>query len=167
MSLAAFYLARVRRVLAVLFVLTAAAAHPALADIAGAASVTQGDIIEVDGEPIRILGIDAPEAGQLCRRDGEPWRCGRSATRALRSWIGLRPVSCESRGRERDGRILAKCAVGGRDIGEWILWSGWAVAYAGYSHEYTRAENFAKHGRRGIWVGEFDNPWVWRMQREQ
>jgi endonuclease YncB( thermonuclease family) len=31
----------------------------------------------------------------------------------------------------------------------------------------SRAENFAKLGRRGIWAGEFDNPWVWRMQRER
>ena len=166
MSLAAFYLARVRRVLAVLFVLTAAAAHPALADIAGAASVTQGYIIDVDGEPIRILGIDAPEAGQLCRRDGEPWRCGRSATRALRSWIGLRPVSCRQLGRDRGRRIVAACAVGGRDVGEWMLHSGWAVTYEGYSYEYSRAENFAKMGRRGIWAGEFDNPWLRPMQRD-
>jgi endonuclease YncB( thermonuclease family) len=146
--------------------ITSVSAHPALADIAGPATVTHGDSIEVGGEPIRIIGIDAPEAQQLCQRDGEPWKCGRRATRALRSWIGLRPVSCRQLGRDRGRRIVAACAVGGRDVGEWMLHSGWAVTYEGYSYEYSRAENFAKMGRRGIWAGEFDNPWLWRMQRD-
>ncbi len=43
-------------------------ATPALADLAGTASVIDGDTIEVHGQRIRLHGIDAPESRQLCRR---------------------------------------------------------------------------------------------------
>ncbi len=54
-------------------------ATPALADVAGVASVMDGDTVEVDGQRIRLHGIDAPESRQLCRLDGKPWQCGKDA----------------------------------------------------------------------------------------
>ena len=58
-------------------------ATPALADVTGAATVIDGDTIEVHGQRIRLHGIDAPESRQLCRMDGKPWQCGKDATNAL------------------------------------------------------------------------------------
>ena len=41
-------------------------AGPALADVAGIASVIDGNTIKVHGQQIRFFGIDAPEGGQFC-----------------------------------------------------------------------------------------------------
>ncbi len=64
-------------------------ATPALADMAGIAKVIDGDTLEIQGQRIRLHGIDAPESQQLCRLDGKPWQCGKDAANALgreRSW---------------------------------------------------------------------------------
>jgi endonuclease YncB( thermonuclease family) len=45
--------------------------------------VIDGDSLEVAGENIRLIRIDAPEGRQLCQRAGREWRCGDDATAAL------------------------------------------------------------------------------------
>ncbi len=142
----------------------------ALADITGQPRVIDGDTIEVAGHRMRLHGIDAPESRQLCRRDGEPWRCGKDATNALREFIGSRPVRCVGLARDLYERLVAKCVVEGLDIldiGEWMVSQGWAVAYYLYSYEYSRAEQRAKSARRGIWAGEFEKPWEWRKEQRK
>ncbi len=56
---------------------------PVLADVAGIASVIDGDTLEINGQRIRYHGIDAPESRQLCRLDGIPWQCGKDAANSL------------------------------------------------------------------------------------
>ncbi len=81
-------------------------ATPALADVAGVASVIDGDTMEVHGQRIRLHGIDAPESRQLCRLDGKPWQCGKDAANILADKIARRPVTCEDLGRDRYGDTL-------------------------------------------------------------
>ncbi len=140
---------------------------PALGDIIGTASVTDGDTIKIHGERIRLHGIDAPESRQLCTLDGKPWMCGKDAANALADWIGRRPVTCEELDRDRYDRIVARCSVAGEDLGEWMVSHGWAVAYYQYSYEYERAEHYAKTRRLGIWASEFELPWKWRRKERE
>ncbi len=137
-------------------------ATPALADVAGVALVIDGDSLEVAGQRIRLHGIDAPESRQLCRLDGKPWQCGKNAANALADKIARRPVSCESLGRDRYKRIIARCTVAGEDMGSWMVANGLALAYRRYSLDYTDMEAEAQAARRGIWAGEFVKPWEWR-----
>ncbi len=134
----------------------------ALADITGPARVIDGDTIEIEGQRIRLLGIDAPETDQPCRLNGERWRCGQDAANALAEKIGRQPVTCHELDRDPYGRSVATCTVGGEDIGEWLVSTGWAVTYICFSYEYSRAEQRAKSARRGVWASEFEQPWAWR-----
>ena len=65
-------------------------ATPALADVAGTASVIDGDTIEVHGQRIRLHGIDAPESRQLCRLDGKPWQCRKGGPASEAGKIGCK-----------------------------------------------------------------------------
>ena len=127
-----------------------------------------GDTIEIDGQRIRLYGIDAPEKAQLCRDGkGHNWRCGLSAGRALAAEIGRNSIECRSRGTDPYDRVLAVCYDGGEDLNDWMVRTGWAVAYRHFSMDYVSAEEEARDAKRGIWEGTFENPHSWRVQHRK
>ncbi len=128
----------------------------------GRASVIDGDTIDIHGARIRLSGIDAPESSQTCEASGKTYRCGQRASMALSDFLEARTVECSQSGTDRWHRILAKCRVGGADIGEWMVSEGWAIAYRKYSLEYVSAEETARIAKRGIWAGTFIPPEEWR-----
>lgn len=135
----------------------------AAGSVAGRASVIDGDTLEIHGTRIRLVGIDAPESRQTCQdRSGTEYRCGQRAALALADRIGASPIACSVAGQDRYGRSLATCASAGLDVGEWLVSSGWALAYRQYSPAYVGAEERAKAAGAGVWQGEFAPPWQWR-----
>jgi endonuclease YncB( thermonuclease family) len=138
-------------------------AAPALADITGPARVIDGDTIDIEGQRIRLHGIDAPETFQTCIADDVAWPCGRQATEALVEFINASPVRCEGEDTDRYGRTIAVCYVRGTDIEAWMVVNGWALAYQKYSLDYVGEEKAAQDARVGLWRGEFVPPWDWRQ----
>ena len=106
--------------------------------IAGYARVLDGDTIDLNGERIRLRGIDAAEDGQRCGlHDGNTWDCAAAATERLRALMANREATCEKVERDRYDRIVAVCRVGDIDV------------------------------QLGIWQGPAEAPWEWRQgQRE-
>jgi endonuclease YncB( thermonuclease family) len=108
---------------------------------------------------VRLTGIDAPELAQSCTgANGEDYACGVEARRFVVDFIGSAQTSCARSGRDRYGRVLASCSVGGRDLGRAIADAGWAVAELDYSF----AALAARAAGRGIWQGPFEDPAAWR-----
>lgn len=133
--------------------------------LSGRAVVTDGDTIRVGAERIRLHGIDAPEAGQTCTdEDGQAWDCGDAATLEMRRLIATRPVSCERKDVDRYGRIVATCFVDDVDVAGRLVAEGLALAYRRYSSAYVPAELRARLRGRGMWAGDFEEPWVWRRR---
>jgi len=132
--------------------------------IAGRASVVDADTIEVHGERIRILDIDAPESRQTCTAtNGSKWRCGQAAANSLSDWIGAKVVTCETTKRDKYARHLARCTVGAADLATWLADTGLAVPYRNCKCEMIRsAAGRAKQQKLGIWSGTFMMPWDWR-----
>ncbi|MBJ7484352.1 MAG: thermonuclease family protein [Brevundimonas sp.] len=131
--------------------------------IIGRASVIDGDTLDMQGQRIRLWAVDAPEGRQTCDRAGVTYRCGQEAANALDRYIGGRPVRCAERDRDRYRRIVARCSVGGRDLGGWLVREGLAVRYPEYAgRSYMVEEAAARVARRGIWAGTFVRPWDWR-----
>ena len=126
--------------------------------IAGNARAADGDTLTLDGQRIRLAGIDTPELTQICKRDGADWRCGVAARSRLAELLRAGPVTCRTQGRDKYNRWLARCETPAGDLGERMVREGLAVAYGGYEDE----EQFAKAERKGLWSSEFDMPQHWR-----
>jgi endonuclease YncB( thermonuclease family) len=142
--------------------LTTSSANPDT--IAGRASVIDGDTIDIQGERISILDIDAPESRQTCEdQGGAEWRCGQQAALALLDWIGAQPVTCNTTKRDMYKRWLARCQVDGVDLAEWMAGHGWVVPYRDCECETVRAAaDLAEMEKKGICAGSFMMPWDWR-----
>jgi len=132
--------------------------------LSGRASVIDGDTLEIHGERVRLLDVDAPEGDQTCTRpDGSEWKCGQYVANKLVDWMGTRVVTCEADRKDRYGRWLGNCMSGGEDMALWLASRGWALPYRECKCEVIRdAAERARFGRAGIWSGTFMMPWEWR-----
>lgn len=136
---------------------------PVLADpYVGTASVIDGDTLEIQGQRFRLFGIDAPEGQQLCKRNGENYRCGKESAFALADMIDRQTVTCEKQDVDTYHRIVAICYAGKVEINRWMVANGYALAYRHYSDRYVSDEINAKAAKRGIWAGSFEKPWNYR-----
>ncbi len=127
----------------------------------GTAEAADGDSLRLQGDRIRLLGIDAPELDQLCwDANGAEWTCGRDARAELARLVAAGPIDCQPAGTDRYGRTLARCAVGQVDVGGAVVEAGLALATDGYGAE----QSVAKREKRGLWQGRFVDPKTWRDQ---
>ena len=135
--------------------------------VTGHARVVDGDTLNINGQRIRLFGIDAPEREQDCRDDaGRSYACGREATRALTAAIAGRVVTCTPVDHDRYNRDVAVCTAEGDDLSEAMVRSGHALDLARHSRRrYADAERDARDARRGLWAGSFDAPAAWRRQQ--
>lgn len=127
-------------------------------EVSGMASASDGDSLRLDGRRIRLEGIDAPELGQTCARDGAEWECGADARQRLRMLVSGGRTFCRLHGRDKYGRDLGTCEVNGSDIGREMVATGYAVSYGRYQKEEASAEK----RNVGLWAGEFTRPQAWR-----
>lgn len=142
-----------------------AAAFPVHAEeITGPATVIEGDLFEINGRRIRLYGIDAPEADQIClSKKGEKYPCGDHAMRHVTVMVGRMPLTCKGETEDEHGNLIAVCQMRFLDINEYIVIEGWALAYREHGEEYVRAETAARARRSGLWRGStFVMPWEWR-----
>lgn len=128
---------RLRIVLFTAFILVLSAWACLAQDLVGTVThVRDADTIEVDGVPIRLQNIDAPELGTTLGDAGKRWVTER--------FLGRR-VECYLNGERTYDRWVGHCHDGGTDIGLVTIAAGYAVW-----HEYhrPRVERFEPRHRR-------------------
>jgi endonuclease YncB( thermonuclease family) len=132
--------------------------------------VIDGDTLQSGAEVIQLYGIDAPELGQICLRDGKPWACGVDAAFALQKLVSLSgsPVVCKAwrelrQTRGSTGELIRVCLVGrDQDLAQAMLRNGYVMALPGSFPYYGQIEGQARAAGLGIWGSEFTPPWAWR-----
>jgi len=133
--------------------------------------VEDGDTIILLGKTIRMQGIDAPEFiptkpefQQQCEREGKKWECGKESTAFLKKLIGESEVNCFVEALDKYQRILARCKAEKLDLNSEMVREGMAIAYKHYDETYLPEEAEAKKNKKGLWAGEFIDPFMIRRQ---
>src|SRR6478736_3985396 len=110
-------------------------------DITGVPKIREADQIVIGSHRIRLGGVDAPSADQLClNTKGERWTCGVAARDELIKHVAGKSWTCQTRSTDRRGRTVARCSVDGQDIQKWLVANGWALAYVRFSRDYEADE---------------------------
>ena len=139
--------------------------------ISGIAIVTDGDTIKINKKRIRLMGIDAPEKKQMCKKTWltisfisfeKDYPCGQISTNKLKRKINNKSVICKYTDKDRYQRYIAECFIDKTNINAWMVRNGHAVAYKKYSKKFVAQENIAKKEKSGLWSGTFEMPWDWR-----
>jgi endonuclease YncB( thermonuclease family) len=131
--------------------------------------VIDGDTLQIDGHTVQLYGIDAPELGQYCERNGELWECGTEAALFLQKTVQFEgpPIECPPWGEEPAAGgstelVIGVCQVGPKVVGLTMVQNGYAMALPDSFPEYKEAEAQARQAKLGLWRGEFVPPWQWR-----
>lgn len=153
---------------AFLVIAFASAAHASEADETARAIVISGDTIDIDGQRLRLFGIDAPEPSQWCGDERDlAYRCGWEATYFLAGIFEGRTVECVDTETYQNFQRAVRCYFEDKardriDINATMVRAGHALAYRRYSGEFVEHEQTARAARRGMWRGAFQTPWEWR-----
>ena len=103
---------------AVVFAISVTAAQ------AGGTYVRDADTIVVDGTPVRLNGVDAPELGT---------QSGQNAKRWMINYLRSKTVSCDLNGERTHDRWVGICYADGEDVGAAVIAAGHALDCARYS----------------------------------
>lgn len=131
-------------------------------ELSGFPKIVDGDSLKFGGAKVRLIGIDAPEHGQLCGDHGEQWDCGKASTEHLKSLIEDEIVRCKWEKTDRYGRLLARCIVGTRSLNAAMVEDGMAIAAEFFESTYVPQQEAARKAAQGIWSGQFTTPFEWR-----
>lgn len=103
--------------------------------------VIDGDTIVVQGEKIRILGINAPELKGKCREENV--RALRARSRLMKL-LEAAKIDIDRNGFDRYRRTLATVSVAGTDVGHVLMREGlarkWVQSYGGQQEPWCMAD---------------------------
>lgn len=105
-----------------------------------------------DKTRISLAGLKPIEHHTMCQKaPKKTWPCGKQARLSLQRLIRSRSVNCTVVERQSKGSFTAQCAVGKRNINQWVVRQGWAKPYDLASAIYGQSLQKAKNERNGIW----------------
>lgn len=136
--------------------------------IAGTASAVTGDVLRLQGQLIRLAGIEAPDREQRCgnavptKGQGKRWACGEAAAEMLARTVRGKTVRCSLSGKDDLGRPRGTCTItqGGteQNVAAELVRVGLAFSDGGLLSGFGSLERDARNQKLGIWRGDADRP---------
>jgi len=123
--------------------------------ISGAARVADVVSLSVLGRAVRLFGVRAPQASDLCpsSESAAPRACSDAARAALAARLAANAdIVCRVPPGQRAPVPAAVCRdAAGADLGGLLVAEGFALADPTQSYDYFAAEAAARQLRRGLW----------------
>lgn len=134
-------------------------------ELQGRAAVIAGDTLRLNGQIVKLSGVEAPEDNQPCfYASGRRWSCSAAARKALDRLVRGKRVVCAPSGADESGYTRAACQAGGEDLAKGMILAGHAFAETGMFAAYRADEDAARENRAGVWQGEAVRPSEWRTR---
>lgn len=112
------------------------------------------------GVAVTLAGVEVTSPDKTCTdAEGREWPCGMRARSAFRSFVRGRALACDLPPELTEKSYTVACRLGGRDVGEWLVRQGWALAVPG--GRYAQAGSEARAAGRGLYGAAppaFDEP---------
>lgn len=120
--------------------------------------VIDGRTLRINGQTVRLAGIETPLPGQQCERQGRLEPCGDQAAAALAKIVALsvKPLECQDVTESGAGEVT--CLIEGRDVAETLVKQGRAVATG---DRYAQAQEQARVATLGLWGSRWVSPRQW------
>ena len=134
-------------------------------ELSGRATAISGDLLRVNGQLVRIAGIEPPVAKHPClKANGRRWNCSAAARTALEKIVRGKSVACAASSQDDEGHTLASCTIDGDDVADALVRGGHVFAAPGLFASYGSAESAASAAKIGLWQGDTVRPQQWREQ---
>lgn len=122
-----------------IFRLTCAALLLAGAASAASLHIRDADTIVLDGTPVRLNGVDAPELKTAAGKDAKRW---------MVNYLRGKEITCDLNGERSYDRWIGVCYADGEDIGAAVVAAGKALDCRRYSGgRYSALETPAARSR--------------------
>ena len=135
----------------------------------GKAIVMDGDTIKINGERIRVSGIDAPESyfrgrKQTCIEDNKKVFCGEISKEKLIEKIGNNSVNCKiEKNKDKYKRSVGECFIKEESLSVFMVRNGYAFDWPYYSKgKFANDQEYARMNKLGFWNTKFEYPWIWK-----
>ncbi|MDD9910101.1 MAG: thermonuclease family protein [Ahrensia sp.] len=116
--------------------------------------IEQPGLLQSNALQVSLSGTVSPTLDFKCETDRVTHPCGRQARTALRRFIRGRTAQCDLSKDAQKGAHETRCTVAGKDIANWLVQQGWALAAVGSDYEEAMAD--ARKAGRGLWRDGFD-----------
>lgn len=143
------------RIIATLFILFTTPIFAA--DLVGVPKVDSADTFILEGQKLRLFGVNAPGKRQYCA-DGARgvFDCGARAQKFLKDLVRRAEISCDiirPGTSERLGTVT--CVHRGVDLGLTLIRAGYAQAELTESGDYATAQKEAFFAGEGLWAFDY------------